>query len=68
MIANRIRALGHFAPGPYKEFAELRSLKDARLSPSAVEEMVVILIKEHKVVASTDHEAFDSNQKNIEFF
>src|SRR6186997_1232347 len=35
LIAERIRALGHPAPGTYAEFAKLSSIKDARGVPPA---------------------------------
>lgn len=51
-IAERIRALGHLAPGSYKEFSELTSIKDGdnRLTAN---EMVKELVEGQETVART---------------
>ncbi|MFW5969114.1 MAG: Dps family protein [Halofilum sp. (in: g-proteobacteria)] len=49
-IAERIRALGHKAPGSYGEFAKLSSVKDAEGDPDA-EGMVKELADDHRTVA-----------------
>lgn len=51
-IAERIRALGEFAPGSYKEFAKLTNLKEADGIPSA-EEMIKDLVKGQEAIAKT---------------
>jgi len=51
-IAERIRTLGVVAPGTYKAFAELSSIKEVEAVPSA-EEMVRILTKGHERVVKT---------------
>lgn len=51
-IAERIRALGEFAPGSYKEFAKLTSIKEADGIPSA-EEMIKDLVKGQEAIAKT---------------
>ncbi|GGW57520.1 Dps family protein [Alishewanella tabrizica] len=51
-IAERIRALGEFAPGSYKEYAKLTSLKEADSVPSA-EEMIKDLVKGQEAIAKT---------------
>jgi len=51
-IAERIRALGEFAPGSYKEYAKLTSLKEADGIPSA-EEMIKDLVKGQEAIAKT---------------
>jgi starvation-inducible DNA-binding protein len=58
-IAERIRALGHRAPGSYAEFAELTSIKEDKRSPSA-EEMIRELVKGQEAVARTAREVFPS--------
>jgi len=63
VIAERIRALGHFAPGSYKAFAELSSLEDAPAVPPSAEEMIAILVKGHEAVARTAREAFTAVEK-----
>jgi starvation-inducible DNA-binding protein len=52
-IAERIRSLGHVAPGSYGEFAKLSSLDDAPASPPRAMEMVRILVAGHEAVART---------------
>ena len=56
-IAERIRALGHVAPGSYKSFGSLASVPDAPDEPPAAMEMVLILVKGHEAVARTAREA-----------
>lgn len=51
-IAERIRALGEFAPGSYKEYAKLTNLKEADGIPSA-EEMIKDLVKGQEAIAKT---------------
>ena len=52
-IAERIRALGHHAPGSYGEFGRLSSVKDAPAKPPKALEMVRVLVKGHEAVART---------------
>lgn len=52
-IAERIRALGHFAPGSYAQYSKLASLDDAPTTPPAALDMVRILVKGHEAVART---------------
>lgn len=55
MIAERIRALGFFAPGSYKEFLELSTIKDSEEHPIA-REMIESLVEGHESVARTCRE------------
>ena len=57
-IAERIRALGHWAPGSYAHFASLSSVADAPQSPPRALEMVRILQQGHETVARTAREVF----------
>ncbi len=52
-IAERIRSLGHAAPGSYAQFTKLSSLPDAPLKPPKALEMVAILAQGHEAVART---------------
>ena len=52
-IAERIRSLGHVAPGSYAQFSSLASLKDAPAKPPAALDMVRILADGHEAVART---------------
>jgi starvation-inducible DNA-binding protein len=51
-IAERIRALGHYAPGSYKQYLSLASVKEAEGVPRA-EQMVRQLIAGQEAVART---------------
>lgn len=51
-IAERIRALGEYAPGSYKQFAALTSIEESDKVPEA-EKMIADLIKGHEVVIQT---------------
>lgn len=57
-IAERIRALGHIAPGSYKDFEQLSSLKDAPSKPPKAMEMVKLLVEGHEAVARTARSVF----------
>jgi starvation-inducible DNA-binding protein len=52
-IAERVRALGHVAPGSYAEFGKLSSLPDAPGAPPKAMKMVRILMEGHEAVART---------------
>jgi starvation-inducible DNA-binding protein len=52
-IAERIRSLGHAAPGSYGQFGSLASIKDAPAKPPKALEMVRILVEGHEAVART---------------
>jgi starvation-inducible DNA-binding protein len=55
VIAERIRALGHRAPGSYREVAKLTSVPEAEGTPGATE-MVEDLALGHEQVARTARE------------
>lgn len=52
-IAERIRSLGHAAPGSYAQFGQLASVPDAPAKPPKALEMVRILVDGHEAVART---------------
>ena len=52
-IAERIRSLGHPAPGSYAQFGKLASVPDAPTTPPKALEMVRILVQGHEAVART---------------
>jgi starvation-inducible DNA-binding protein len=56
-IAERIRALGHAAPGTYKQFAALSSIEEEDGVPKA-QEMIRLLVQGHEAVARTARSAF----------
>lgn len=57
-IAERIRSLGHRAPGSFREFAELASVPDAEGTPSA-EDMVRDLAAGNGTVAAAASAVFE---------
>jgi starvation-inducible DNA-binding protein len=57
-IAERIRSLGHPAPGSYAQFGKLSSLQDAPATPPKALEMVRILVDGHEAVARTARSIF----------
>lgn len=57
-IAERIRSLGHAAPGSYAQFGELTSLDDAPADPPKAREMIRILAEGHEAVARTARSLF----------
>lgn len=58
-IAERIRSLGHKAPGSYAQFGKLTSLPDAPEVPPKALEMVAILASGHEATARTARGLFD---------
>ena len=57
LIAERIRALGYPAPGTYKEFVKLASIKEVEGVPKA-EEMVRLLVAAQEATARTARKLF----------
>ena len=57
VIAERIRALGHPAPGTYKEFVKLASIKEVEGVPKAME-MVKYLVDAQEATARTARKLF----------
>jgi len=57
-IAERIRSLGHDAPGSYSQFGKLSSIKDAPSTPPKAMDMVQILVDGHEAVARTARSVF----------
>lgn len=58
-IAERIRSLGHIAPGSYAQFVKLTSLPDAPEIPPKATEMIRILANGHEATARTARSLFD---------
>ena len=57
-VAERIRSLGHHAPGSYAQFGALTSLKDAPATPPSALDMVRVLVEGHEAVARTARSIF----------
>ena len=51
VIAERIRALGHYAPGSYAEFSKIATVPDVPQTPPKAMEMVRILVKGNETVS-----------------
>ena len=62
-IAERIRSLGHPAPGSYAQFGRLSSIKDVPETPPKALEMVAILVEGHEAVARTARAIFPLVEK-----
>jgi starvation-inducible DNA-binding protein len=62
-IAERIRSLGHRAPGSYAEYGELASIADAPVDAPKALEMVRILVDGHEAVARTARSIFPLVEK-----
>lgn len=58
-IAERIRALGHRAPGSYSEFSALSSIPEDATTPSA-EDMIRRLVEGQEAVVRTSRSVFPS--------
>jgi starvation-inducible DNA-binding protein len=61
-IAERIRALGHPAPGSYAAYSKLSSIKEETGTPKA-EEMIRQLVDGQEAVARTARAVFPSAEK-----
>src|SRR3954462_12087617 len=52
LVAERIRALGFYAPGTYREFSTLATVKEESGIPAA-EAMIRLLVEGHEIAART---------------
>ena len=62
LVAERIRALGHFAPGTYSEFSKLTVITEDKGVPEATD-MIRALVKGHEAVSRTSREVFAIAEK-----
>jgi starvation-inducible DNA-binding protein len=62
-IAERMRSLGHAAPGSYAQFGKLASVPDAPAKPPKALEMVRVLVDGHEAVARTARSVFPLAEK-----
>src|SRR5262245_55805027 len=58
LIAERIRALGHVAPGSYRAFSKLSTIREEDGVPAATA-MIRNLVKGHEAVAKTARQVFE---------
>ncbi len=63
LIAERIRAVGHFAPGSYAKYSKLTSIKDDDRDDVPALDMVRALVEGNEAVARTAREAFKAADK-----
>lgn len=61
-IAERIRALGEYAPGSYAAFSKLSTVKESEDVPAA-KEMIRQLVEAHETVIRTAREIFPAVEK-----
>ena len=61
-LAERIRALGHFAPGSYHQYGALSSIKEEPGVPNA-QDMLRQLVEGHEAVARTARSVFPAAEK-----
>lgn len=57
LIAERIRALGHYAPGSYAQYAKLSSISEETGVPGA-QDMIRSLVKGNEAVTKTARDIF----------
>jgi starvation-inducible DNA-binding protein len=62
LIAERIRSLGHAAPGTFAEFAKLTSIKETPGQPKA-EAMIRLLVEGNEAVVRTARAVFPAVDK-----
>ncbi|MET0281565.1 MAG: Dps family protein [Steroidobacteraceae bacterium] len=62
LIAERIRSLGHPAPGTYAEFAQLSSIKETVGVPKA-KDMIKFLVQGNEAVAKTARALYPAAEK-----
>jgi starvation-inducible DNA-binding protein len=62
-VAERIRSLGHPAPGSYAQIGELSSIRDVPATPPKALDMVAILVEGHEAVARTARSIFPAAEK-----
>ena len=62
LIAERIRALGHYAPGSYKQYSKLSTVAEADDVPAATD-MLKQLVEGHEAVAKTARKVFPAAAK-----
>lgn len=59
LVAERIRALDVYAPGTYRDFAKLSSIKESESVPKA-QDMIAELVAGHEAVCRTARSVFPS--------
>src|SRR3546814_14229785 len=65
LIAERIRSLGHPAPGSYAQFGSLTSIDDVPSVPPKAFDMIAILVSGHEAVARTARALLPVDRKGV---
>lgn len=63
LIAERIRALGHFAPGSYAEFSKLSSIQESAGDVPRAKEMIRELVDGQEAVVRTARKIFPAAER-----
>ncbi|MBY0407127.1 MAG: DNA starvation/stationary phase protection protein [Rickettsiales bacterium] len=63
VLAERIRALGHFAPGTLAEFASLSTVKEDAKLPDSAKEMLSNLLRSHEICSNEARDVLDVAEK-----
>jgi starvation-inducible DNA-binding protein len=62
LVAERIRSLGHYAPGSYADYGALSSIQEAKGVPVA-KDMIAQLVQGHEAVAKTARGIYPAVEK-----
>jgi starvation-inducible DNA-binding protein len=62
LVAERIRAIGAYAPATYKQFAELASIQETEGVPQATD-MIALLVQGNEAVARTARALYPAVEK-----
>ncbi len=63
-LAERIRALGAFAPGSFKEFQQLSKIQEDSTAPKNANEMIENLLQGHEACSLAARKLCENAQKN----
>jgi len=55
-VAERIRALGHRAPGSFDEFKKISKIHDAPIGSLSAIQMIEILVRDHQILLDDIHQ------------
>jgi starvation-inducible DNA-binding protein len=62
-IAERIRALGSYAPGSFTQFTKLAKVKEAPDAHMRAKDMILTLVQDHETLARTAREVYPHAEK-----
>src|SRR3546814_19008435 len=65
LIAERIRSLGHPAPGSYAQFGSLTSIDDVPSVPPKAFDMIAIIVSGHEAVARPARALLRSEERRV---